>query len=147
MLNVQSLLPKLPNIVAELHQRDADVICLTETNLKSGTPNRLVNLPGYRLYRQDRRLGRKKAGGGVAIYIRDTLQATPIPTPAPSGQSHIESLWLSVKLNKKRATSIGCIYRPPSTSSTQVDADYSHIEEQLQAVIAAYPTHPNRTDW
>ena len=140
LLNVQSLLPKLPDIEAELQQRDADIYCFTETNLKTGTPNRLVSLPGYRLYRQDRTLGRKKAGGGVAVYLRDTLQATRIATPAPSGQSYAESLWLSVKLNKKRATTIGCIYRPPSTNATQVDADYDHIEEQLQAVLAAHPS-------
>ena len=84
-------------------------------------------------------LGRKKAGGGVAVYLRDTLQATRIATPAPPGQSHAETLWLSVKLNKKRATTIACIYRPPSTSFSQVDADYNHIEEQLQAVITAHP--------
>ena len=139
LLNVQSLIPKLPDIEAELHQREADVICFTETNLKSGTPDRLIGLPGYRLYRQDRLLGRKKAGGGVAVYLRDTLQATRIATPAPPGQSHAETLWLSVKLNKKRATTVACIYRPPSTSSSQVDADYNHIEEQLQTVITAHP--------
>ena len=54
LLNVQSLLPKLPDIVSELQQRNADVICFTETNLKSGTPDRLISLPGYRVYRQDR---------------------------------------------------------------------------------------------
>ena len=140
-MNVQSLLPKLPDIVAELQHRDADVICCTQTNLKSGTPDRLVSLPGYRLYRQDRTLGRKKAGGGVAVYIRDTLQATRISTPAPPGQSHAETLWLSVKLNKKRATTLGCIYRPPPTTATQADADYNYIEEQLQAVITAFPAH------
>lgn len=86
-------------------------------------------------------LWRKKAGGGVAVYVRDALQATRIPTPTPPGQSHAESLWLSVKLNKKRATTIGCIYRPPSTTASQVDADYAHIGEQLQTVITAYPAH------
>ena len=139
LLNVQSLLPKLPDITAELQHRDPDVLCYTETNLKSGTPNRLISLPGYQVFRQDRTLGRKKAGGGVAIYIRDSFQASRVAAPAPSGQSYTESIWLSVKLTKRRATSIGCIYRPPSTSATQVNADFDDIEEQLQAVIAAHP--------
>ena len=84
-------------------------------------------------------LGRKKAGGGVAVYIRDSLQATRIATVAPPGQSHVESLWLSVKSNKKRVTTIGCVYRPPSTGAAQVDVDYDDIETQLQAVITAHP--------
>ena len=143
LLNVQSLLPKMPGIVAELGQKDAaDILCFTETNLKAGTPNRFISLPGYRVFRQDRKLGRKKSGGGVAIYVRDTLKVTRITAPAPpgAGQSHTESLWVSVKLNKKRATTIGCIYRPPSTGATQVDADYDDLEEQLQALITAHPT-------
>ncbi|KAF0312986.1 Cellular nucleic acid-binding protein [Amphibalanus amphitrite] len=77
----------------------------------------------------------------VALRLKEGAKpAARIATPAPSGQSHAESLWLSVKLNKKRATTIGCIYRPPSTSATQVDADYDYIEEQLQAVLAAHPS-------
>ena len=143
LLNVQSLLPKLPHIVGELQQRsksvDNDILCFTETNLKSGTPNHFINLPGYNVFREDRKLGRKKSGGGVAIYIRNSFRATRIATPAPPIQSHTESLWLSVKLNDKRAMTIGCIYRPPSTTTRQVNADYDDIEKQLQAVIAAHP--------
>ena len=33
LLNIQSLFPNLPDIRAELHQRDADILCYTETNL------------------------------------------------------------------------------------------------------------------
>ena len=144
LLNVQSLLPKLPDIIAELQQRGtatavADILCFTETNLKAVTPNRFLSLPGYQVFRQDRKLGRKKSGGGVAIYIRDGLHAKRIATPAPPAQSHTESLWLSVKLSERRATTIGCIYRPPSTGAAQVDVDYDDLEEQLQAVIAAHP--------
>ena len=50
LLNIQSLLPKLPDIRAELHLRDADILCYTETNLKSGMPDRLINLPGTVFY-------------------------------------------------------------------------------------------------
>ena len=117
----------------------SDVLCFTETNLKTGTPNRFLSLPGYQIFRQDRKLGRKKSGGGVAIYIRDGLHATRIATPASPTQSHTESLWLSVKLSERRATTIGCIYRPPSTGAAQVDADYDDLEVQLQTVIAAHP--------
>ena len=54
LLNVQSLLTKLPDITAELQQRDPDVLCYTETNLKSGTPKRLISRPGYQMFRQDK---------------------------------------------------------------------------------------------
>ena len=41
-LNVQSLLPKLPDIRADLNDRQPDVVCFTETNLKTTTPNRFI---------------------------------------------------------------------------------------------------------
>ena len=54
LLNVQSLLPKLPDSRADLHQRQPDVICLTESNLKSSTPDRFLSVQGYKLFRRDR---------------------------------------------------------------------------------------------
>ena len=73
LLNIQSLLPKLADIRAELDQRDADVLCYTETNLKCGTPNRLVHLPGYRLLRRDRVVGRKNP---VEVSLFSSEKAT-----------------------------------------------------------------------
>ena len=53
LLNVQSLLPKLPDVRSELSQRNADILCFTETNLRTSTPNRFVDLPGYTIFRRD----------------------------------------------------------------------------------------------
>ena len=77
--------------------------------------------------------------GGVAIYVRENLQVDSLPIAQQTrSSSHVESLWLKVKVDKKRATIIGCFYRPPSTAASQVSSDYDDIEGQLQAVIAAY---------
>ena len=86
LLNVQSLLPKLPDIRAELSQRDADILCFTETNLKSDAPDPLIG-------RSDRKIGRKKSGGGVAIYVRENLQVNSLSIAQQvRSSSHFESL-------------------------------------------------------
>ena len=47
VLNVQSLLPKLPDTSADVVETEPHVLCYTKTNLRSTTPNRLVTVPGY----------------------------------------------------------------------------------------------------
>ena len=74
LLNIQSLLPKLPDIRVDAHQRRPDILCYVETNLKQSTPDRLLAIESYRLFRRDRITGRKKSGGGVAIYVKEDLQ-------------------------------------------------------------------------
>ena len=116
LLNIQSLLPKLPDIRQETQQSKADILCFTETNLKTDTPDRLVSLPGYNIYRRDRVLGRKKSGGGVAIFTKNNYQVTRADSSLPTcSSSHAEPLWLNVKLDRRRSSIIGLIYRPPST--------------------------------
>ena len=74
LLNIQSLLPKLPDIRIDIQKRRPDILCFVETNLKSSTPDRFLAIEGYRLFRQNRITGRKKPGGGVATYVKEDLQ-------------------------------------------------------------------------
>lgn len=141
LLNVQSLLPKLPDIRADVCNRSPDMLCYTETNLKSATPNRLASVVGYSLFRQDRKIGRKKSGGGVAIYIKENLSANKIKIKITSSNSHLETLWVKVKFDKKKVAAVACAYRPPSSNQSQIDADFDDLEEQIQQVISNSPSH------
>ena len=141
LLNVQSLLPKLPDIRADLSQRKPDVACFTETNLKASTPDRFLFINGYNIFRKDQVIGRKKSGGGVIIYVRDHLQAEAVRTRTdPDIESHTESLWIKIKTDNKKAALLCCIYRPPSTNHRQIHVDFNDIEEQVQDIITAYPS-------
>ena len=141
LLNIQLLLPKLPDVRADVEQRHPDVLCFTETNLKPSTPDRLVTIDGYRLFRRDRVLGRKKSGGGVAVYVRDNLQVEKITVSSSlSSESHVEAIWLKVKFDPKKAVLLGCFYRPPTSNHNQVQIDFNDVEEQLQHIIANYPS-------
>ena len=123
LLNIQSLLLELPDIRTDVHQRRRDIQCYVETNLKSSTPNRLLAIEGYRLFRRDRITGRKKSGRGAAIYVREDLQVEKIKITSSFGTlSHAEILWLKVKIDRKKAMIIACIYRLPSTSHSQTQA-------------------------
>ena len=138
--NIGTLLPKLPDVRAEIYLNQPDIICFTETNLKKSTPDNVLQISGYHLFRRDRIIGRKKSGGGVAIYVKDDIQAELLKTGTSPGESHLEPLWLKIKLDKKRVSILGGLYRPPSSASRQIHADYNHLEKELQSIIAAHPS-------
>ena len=82
LLNIQSLMPKMPDILADVTSTCPDILCYTETNLKVATPDRFVTIPGYTNHRSDRITGRKKSGGGVSIYVKASFD-----TDAPTASS------------------------------------------------------------
>jgi hypothetical protein len=67
-----------------------------------------LTLPGYTLFRCDRKAAR--AGGGVLLYINSTLDATEYEpqTPFP------EQVWCQLTNGKGQKTHIGVCYRTPS---------------------------------
>ena len=86
-------------------------------------------------------IGRKKCGGGVAVYIREDLHVEKVVAPSSlNSQSHVESVWLKVKFDAKKAVLLCCMYRPPTSNHAQVQIDFNDIEEQLQHVMTTYPS-------
>ena len=123
VLNVQSLLPKLPDITADVTETEPHVLCYTETNLRSTTPNRLISVPGYSgtIHRSDRKVGRKKCGGGVAVLVKSTIRAETLLKTSELNSSQMETVWVKVRLDQRRSLIIACIYRSPSTTAMYTD--------------------------
>lgn len=66
---------KVDVIGAWADDHDLDVIGVCETWLNSSIDNSEVSIPGFRLYRKDRNDVREGRGGGVLIYVKDTLRS------------------------------------------------------------------------
>ena len=77
-LNIHSLWNKIYIARTTFTMKDVDTITLFETWLTNQIPDDLIDFEGYTVYRKDRSWsegGRvlPKKGGGVCIYIKDTL--------------------------------------------------------------------------
>ena len=107
---------------------------ITETWLRSATPSRLVNFPGYTLHRADRP---GDAGyGGVAVLVKENYTASVIPQPVSDcAACRLESLWLRVKPATGRQFSVAAVYRPPRRTVAAVQADLDELEVQIQRVL------------
>ena len=88
-----------------------DVIALTETwlDLSGKVFHSEIQIDGYTLFHKDR-TGRR--GGGVAVYIRDTLQCCVNNSIRLDDKT--ESIWIDLK-EGAHAMLLGVIYRPPNT--------------------------------
>ena len=103
-LNNRSLLPKLEEIRLLVAEIKLHVIGLVETWLSDSIDNQELAIPSYRLYRKDR----NRAGGGVAVYVRewDTVDHRTLHTDS---MDKLESVWLMIQLPSTRPLIIGCV--------------------------------------
>ena len=70
LTNVRSLAKKIDELTVISSLRNPSVICITETWLSEEVEDYLIAIPGYRMFRTDRK-GRR--GGGTAIYVKSHL--------------------------------------------------------------------------
>ena len=74
--------------------------------------------------------------------VRDEIHAETVKlAQVHDFDSIAETLWLKVKIDKKKAALLCCLYRPPSTNHNRIHADFNNIEDQIQSVITMYPSH------
>ena len=116
MLNVRSLLPKIDEV--RLSMSKFDIICLCETWLSTVVTDPLIKIPGFEIFRQDRKFdvnihGTPKRGGGLCIYVRDSLaKYAIIKDEISSVNNDVEQLWISICCPNIKKKIIGVVYRP-----------------------------------
>lgn len=115
-LNVRSLLPKLDMVYIWAKNTNADVIVISESWLNKSISDKDISITGYKVFRSDR----LKKGGGVAIYVKEHLEASLLLSVSIAKQYELLALNLSVS-KTLQITIAGC-YRPPSATSNAVQS-------------------------
>ena len=111
-VNTRSLVAdgRLLHVSSLVSFSNVDILCVSETWLKSKHLSSTLLLPGYQPpIRRDRPVAR---GGGVALYVRDGL-AFKIHRGVPAD---LECLVVEVKLPHRKKLTIVTCYRPPHQS-------------------------------
>ena len=86
-----------------------NVLWLNETFLKPDIPDSLYSVPGFTIFRRDRRI---KNGGGILAFVNDELSSI---RRTDLEDSNLEILWLEIApFKSKRSLLLAGIYRPPS---------------------------------
>ena len=95
-------------LAADVNAYGADVVVITESWLKKRHPDNMFSIPGYNIFRRDRP---KRRGGGVAIYIRDGIEAS-VCNELNTSDTRIELLWTRIVF-LDRPIVVGALYHPP----------------------------------
>ena len=98
---------KLALLQLQAELESPDIIFIAETWFNDQSSS---NLEGFECFRQDR----SSHAGGLAIYVRDGLNASLLSGPQIHPQLNIslsEQIWLQLDLDHEKLL-LGCIYRP-----------------------------------
>ena len=97
----------------QLHNQ-FDIISLNETWLQPSIPNSFIDLVGFHTVRYDRANTAKTRGGGVALFIKDSLSFTKLSQPNILLNNLCESTWIKIKTASKPII-IASIYLSPDS--------------------------------
>jgi len=106
----------IDQLIADVIAFNVSIVIIAETWFKPAKHNdSIVGLPGYVLYRRDRL---RNKGGGVAIYLRSSIQATqffPSCSRGPQSKEYasLEVVWVTFA-EGGRDYYVCSIYHPPN---------------------------------
>ncbi|CAF4899656.1 unnamed protein product, partial [Rotaria socialis] len=110
-----------------LLENNTDILCLSETWLSDQTPDSLLQIPGYNIFRRDYSFNK---GGGVAIFIRKEFSANQVTHDLPTHEN-IEDLWINVQYKKNPSFLIGAMYRHPNGNQNT----FNYLDAALNKTI------------
>ena len=136
-LNIRSLVHKVDQLSVILNDENLDILFINESWLNENISTSEICIPGYSCFRYDRPAQR---GGGVAVYIKDTVNAI-CRSDINERHPDIEMIWLEVEVKSKECKTVltGTIYRPPSSSfeymNNVIDALDALSTEGLEMIL------------
>lgn len=126
-LNINSLSKHIDELKIYMEDGIFDVLAINETKLDQYDADSLINLPGYTCVRQDR----NKSGGGVCIYIRNSINFT-----RKFALEDDDLELISIEITKPNSTPflLTTWYRPPKSP----DIVFDKFEEFLKKADSMY---------
>lgn len=131
-VNAQSLTAHLDEFRLNFLKTKWDVICISETWLDHSIDSGFISLPEYTLFRKDR-IG--KRGGGVGVYVHNSLKAKLITHSPENYEGKPEFIFIEVKSGISKIL-IGCVYRPPKKGFlTEFEAAFLNLYSLYDNII------------
>ena len=118
-LNIRSLWNKFDLFKTTFWRSNVHILGISETWLTKALPDNVISLSGFNIYRRDRNYftpttTQIKKGGGICLYIRDTLNGTVKELKDMNVcNTYVECQWLQISFPNQLNIIIGNVYRPP----------------------------------
>ena len=128
-VNTRSVLKKLDEL--KLRLKHFDIVVFTETWLNDSINDSLLEWEEFNLVRCDRGLNRNKKGGGVCIYVRDTIPYKIIDDYNDFRDNNLEFILLRLNPYMQKTLNLCGIYRPPDGIPKECVERLAHIVNQF----------------
>ena len=123
-LNIDSLSSKVDQLRHFMYSNEVHIMALCETKLDEHISDDVISVNNYSIYRNDR----NTHGGGVALYVND-VNITEHKLRGDLMPQSLELLAIEIKLSMAKPIIIIVWYRPPKSSSDQIDIFESLLQE------------------
>ena len=124
-LNITSLIKNIDQFRLYLEKQKFDVFCINETRLDATVPNHEVGINGYELVRKDR----NRNGGGVAIYLRNSIN---YKVKEELMSCDLEIITVEISKPKSKPFLVSCWYRPPD-SPMEIFNNYEELVKKMDS--------------
>ena len=116
--NACSVIGKMDELRYVAQNEDYSVIGITETWGNETINDAELHIEGYTMFRKDRKSMLQRRGGGVVLYVKDTLR--PRPSSKLGASEFEESVWCTIDLADSPLL-VGVCYRSTSSSDDNND--------------------------
>ena len=123
-LNARSIINKKNELNIMVEDIDPHIIGITESWANTDITYAELGLTGYVMFRRDR-IGRR--GGGVILYVKESIQADEIKLESEADYN--EAVWCKIVSGNSKLT-IGLVYRSPNIN----EADNTKIQNAIKEV-------------
>ena len=121
-LNARSIVNKRNELNIMVEDIDPHIIGITESWATLDISDAELGMTGYVMFRKDR-LGRR--GGGVILYIKESIQAYEIKLEK---EAECEAVWCNIVTGNSTLT-VGLVYRSPNISIEENEKMHNAIKE------------------
>ena len=98
--------------------RHAQIFWVFVSFLEPTVSDNVVAIDGFEILRKDRAETKNKTGGGLLLYIRNTIKFKRRPEFETSS---LETLWAEIELPNAKPFLLCTVYRPPDAKSEWID--------------------------
>ena len=88
-MNARSLFSKLDELCVLCLVNNYDIVCIVESWLSQDISDSELAITGYTIFRRDR----NRHGGGIIIFVKDTLSCTILPTSTSPSMEFISLIF------------------------------------------------------
>ena len=122
-LNARSIVNKRNELNIMVEDNDPHIIGITESWATPDISDAEIGMTGYVMFRKDR-IGRR--GGGIILYIKESIQAYEIKLEKEAECE--EAVWCNI-VTRNSTLTVGLVYRSPNISTYENEKIQNAIKE------------------